>query len=44
MEALAWHESSSSLVASCESNYENRWVGWGVQSGGPAGMQAGQGV
>lgn len=26
VESLAWHESSSSLIASCESNYENRCV------------------
>jgi hypothetical protein len=38
VEALAWHESSSSLIASCESSYENRCVGAWVCC--PAGMQA----
>jgi hypothetical protein len=26
--ALAWHEGSSSLIASCDSSYEDRWVGF----------------
>lgn len=28
VEALTWHEGTSSLIASCENIYQNRWAAW----------------
>jgi hypothetical protein len=34
VDALVWHEASSSLIASCNGTYRDRWVGDGKHKNG----------